>query len=106
VRSDGETGSDGSTPQDRANAAGYRGRVNETVAINPALAINNLDILHQWYYDPVTYAVMADCAKHADRRVVREQPEPKRGGGRLRSARTELMRCPGRCDLPQESRTQ
>jgi uncharacterized protein YkwD len=59
---DGGAGSDGSTPQDRANAAGYRGKVNETVAINPALAISNLDILHQWYYDPVTYGVMADCA--------------------------------------------
>jgi len=35
---DGDVGSDGSTPQDRASAAGFRGKVAETVAINPALA--------------------------------------------------------------------
>ena len=35
-----DTGSDGSMPQDRANAAGYHGRVAETVAINPAMATN------------------------------------------------------------------
>src|SRR6202161_3367530 len=34
-----DTGSDGSTPQDRANAAGFRGKAAETVAINPAVAI-------------------------------------------------------------------
>ncbi|AGB22193.1 hypothetical protein Mycsm_01805 [Mycobacterium sp. JS623] len=62
VALDGNAGTDGSTPQDRANAAGYRGTVRETVAINPALAINNLDILNLWYYDPATYGVMADCA--------------------------------------------
>lgn len=45
---DGDVGSDGSTPQDRAAAAGFKGKVAETVAINPALAINNLDILNQW----------------------------------------------------------
>jgi uncharacterized protein YkwD len=59
---DGNAGSDGSTPQNRANAAGYRGKVSETVAINPALAINNLDVMNQWYHDPVSYGVMADCA--------------------------------------------
>ena len=32
---DGDIGSDGSTPQDRANAAGFHGQVAETVAINP-----------------------------------------------------------------------
>src|SRR6201999_1682864 len=31
---DGDIGSDGSTPQSRAEAAGYRGKVTETVAIN------------------------------------------------------------------------
>jgi hypothetical protein len=36
---DADLGSDGSTVQDRAAAAGYRGTVAETVAINPALAI-------------------------------------------------------------------
>ncbi|WP_369806901.1 CAP domain-containing protein, partial [Mycobacterium sp. 1245499.0] len=38
----GDIGSDGSTPQDRANAAGFRGRAAETVAINPAIAISSL----------------------------------------------------------------
>lgn len=59
---DGEIGSDGSTAQDRANAAGYRGKVAETVAINPALAINGMDILNQWYSDPGAKATMSDCA--------------------------------------------
>jgi len=35
---DGDIGSDGSTAQGRANVAGYKGRVAETVAINPAVA--------------------------------------------------------------------
>ena len=34
---DGDIGSDGSTAQSRAEAAGFRGRVFQTVAINPAL---------------------------------------------------------------------
>ncbi|KKW65813.1 CAP domain-containing protein [Mycolicibacterium elephantis] len=59
---DGNTGTDGSTPQDRANAAGYHGRVSQTVAINPALSITGMEILRQWYYDPVDHAIMADCA--------------------------------------------
>ena len=59
---DGDIGSDGSTVQDRTAAAGFKGNVTETVAINPALAINNLDILHQWYYDPVSFGIMSDCA--------------------------------------------
>ena len=59
---DGDTGSDGSTPQDRANAAGFHGQVAETVAINPALAISGNDLLNRWYYEPVSYAVMSDCA--------------------------------------------
>jgi uncharacterized protein YkwD len=59
---DGDLGTDGSTPQSRAEAAGFRGRVSQTVAINPALAINNLDVLNQWYYDPQSFATMSDCA--------------------------------------------
>lgn len=62
---DGDLGSDGSTPQSRAAAAGFRGKVAQTVAINPALAINNMDILNQWYYNPVAYAIMSDCANTA-----------------------------------------
>ena len=59
---DGDIGSDGSTTQDRANAAGYRGVVAETVAINPALAINGIEIMNQWYYRPDYFAIMANCA--------------------------------------------
>jgi uncharacterized protein YkwD len=59
---DGDVGSDGSTPQTRAAAAGFRGTATETVAINPALAINGIDVLNQWYYDAADFAVMSDCA--------------------------------------------
>lgn len=62
---DGDLGSDGSTPQDRVRAAGYKGAAAQTVAINPALAINGIEILRQWFYNPVSYAVMADCS-HTD----------------------------------------
>lgn len=59
---DGDSGSDGSTPQDRANAAGYRGVVDETVAINPAIAISGIELLNQWYYNPAYMAIMQNCA--------------------------------------------
>lgn len=59
---DGDIGSDGSTPQIRAAAAGYRGLVEETVAINPALAISSLELIKQWYADPRKLAVMQNCA--------------------------------------------
>jgi hypothetical protein len=59
---DADTGTDGSTPQDRANAAGFKGSVAETVAINPALAINGVDIMNQWYYRPDYMAIMSNCA--------------------------------------------
>ncbi len=62
---DGDLGSDGSTPQSRAAAAGFTGRVAQTVAINQSLAINNLDVINQWYYDPVAYSTMADCSHNA-----------------------------------------
>lgn len=55
-------GSDGSTPQDRARNAGYSGTVAQTVAINPALAINGIEILRQWYYNPAYYSTMANCS--------------------------------------------
>jgi uncharacterized protein YkwD len=45
---DADMGSDGTLPQDRANAAGYRGAVAETVAINPALAISGIEIMNNW----------------------------------------------------------
>ena len=59
---DGDIGSDGSTAQSRAEAAGFRGKVFETVAINPALAINNLDVINQWYSNPTYLGIMSDCA--------------------------------------------
>jgi hypothetical protein len=61
---DGDIGSDGSTAQDRANAAGFRGVVAETVAINPALAINGVEIMNQWYYRPDYMAIMSNCANN------------------------------------------
>jgi uncharacterized protein YkwD len=60
-----DTGSDGSTPQDRANAAGFRGRAAETVAINPAIAISSLELVNQWYYNPDDMAIIRDCANTA-----------------------------------------
>jgi uncharacterized protein YkwD len=59
---DADIGSDGSTVQDRANAAGYQGRVAETVAINPALAISGIELINQWYYNPAYFAIMSNCA--------------------------------------------
>jgi uncharacterized protein YkwD len=62
---DGDIGSDGSTPQDRANGQGFVGKVSETVAINPALAISGIEILSQWWYDPASQATMEDCSNTA-----------------------------------------
>jgi uncharacterized protein YkwD len=59
---DGDLGSDDSTAQDRATAAGFHGRVAETVAINPALAISGVELINQWYYNPAYLAIMSDCA--------------------------------------------
>lgn len=60
-----DIGSDGSTPQDRANAAGFRGKAAETVAINPAMAISSLELVNQWYYNPDDMAIIRDCANTA-----------------------------------------
>jgi uncharacterized protein YkwD len=62
---DGDTGSDRSSPQDRADAAGFHGRAAETVAINPALAISGIELLYQWYYNLAYRAIMSDCADTA-----------------------------------------
>lgn len=59
---DDDIGSDGSTPQVRAHAAGFSGKVAETVAINPALAISGIELINMWYYDPNDFAIMRDCA--------------------------------------------
>ncbi|QFS90369.1 hypothetical protein FIV07_06385 [Mycobacterium sp. THAF192] len=58
----GDLGSDGSTPQSRAEAAGYRGTVAQTVAINPALAISGIELIKQWYHNPLSLATMRNCA--------------------------------------------
>jgi hypothetical protein len=44
-----------------ARAAGYAGTVEETVAINPALAISGVEILQQWMGRPDYMAIMSDC---------------------------------------------
>ncbi|ORV85847.1 hypothetical protein AWC11_18180 [Mycobacterium interjectum] len=59
---DGDLGSDGTMPQDRANAAGFQGTVAETVAINPAIAISGIELLNQWYNNPADFAIMSNCA--------------------------------------------
>lgn len=61
----GDIGTDGSTPQDRARAAGFVGQVAETVAINQSIAINGIDILGQWWWDPPSRAAMQDCSHTA-----------------------------------------
>jgi hypothetical protein len=58
---DGDVGTDGSTVQDRARAAGYNGKVAETVATIGSLAINGIDIMGNWYYRPDYMAIMSDC---------------------------------------------
>jgi uncharacterized protein YkwD len=59
---DGDVGSDGSTPQNRAAAAGFPGtNVAETVAINPALAISGIELINQWFANPDYLAIMRDC---------------------------------------------
>ncbi|WP_156622484.1 CAP domain-containing protein [Mycobacterium sp. 852014-50255_SCH5639931] len=84
-----DIGSDGSTPQDRANAAGFRGKAAETIAINPAIAISSLELVNQWYYNPDDMAIIRDCANSSmgvwsensmDRTVVVAmygQPDPR-----------------------------
>jgi uncharacterized protein YkwD len=59
---DGDVGSDGSTPQTRADAAGFHGKVSQPVAINPALSISGIEIINQWYYNPAYFAIVSDCA--------------------------------------------
>jgi uncharacterized protein YkwD len=59
---DGDIGSDGSTAQDRARAAGFKGKASETVAIHPALAMSGYELINLWYYNPDDMAIMKDCA--------------------------------------------
>lgn len=62
---DGDLGSDGSTPQVRGEQAGFVGKAAETVAIIPALAISGMEILNQWWNDPVARQTMQDCSNSA-----------------------------------------
>lgn len=62
---DGDVGTDGSTVQDRARAAGFSGKVAETVATIASLAINGIDIMGNWYYRPDYMAIMSDCGNTA-----------------------------------------
>ncbi len=57
-----DTGSDGTSPQDRANAAGFHGKAAETVAINPAIAISSFELVNQWYANPDDMAIIRGCA--------------------------------------------
>jgi uncharacterized protein YkwD len=57
----GDAGSDGSTPQSRADAAGYHGRATQTVATNPAMSISGIELINQWYHNPGYLAIMRDC---------------------------------------------
>jgi uncharacterized protein YkwD len=61
----GDIGSDGSQPQDRARDAGFNGKVAETVATMANIAINGIDVLGQWWWDPPSRAIMQDCANTA-----------------------------------------
>ena len=61
----GDIGSDGSTPQDRANRAGFVGKASETVAVNPAIAISGIEILSQFWYNPPYQATIKDCGNTA-----------------------------------------
>ena len=35
------------------------------MAINPALAISGIELINQWYDNPVYHAIMANCANTA-----------------------------------------
>lgn len=56
-----DIGSNGSTPQQRAEAAGFHGTVAQTVAIHPALAISSLELLNLWYHNPAYLEIMSSC---------------------------------------------
>jgi hypothetical protein len=56
-----DIGTDGSSVQSRAQAAGFRGTVQETVAVNNALAISGIELINQWYYNPAYLAIMQNC---------------------------------------------
>src|ERR1700678_4397229 len=107
---DGDTGSDGSTPQDRANAAGFHGQVAETVAINQSIAISGNDLINRCYYNPAYMAIMSNCANSQmgvwsenspDRTVVVAvygRPQPSATTGRAPAQTSPLATAPGRTE--------
>jgi hypothetical protein len=107
---DGDIGSDGSTPQDRANAAGFHGQVAETVAINQSIAISGNDLINRWYYNPAYMAIMSNCANSQmgvwsenspDRTVVVAvygQPPRPVETGRSPAATSPLAAAPGQSE--------
>ena len=59
---DGDIGSDGSTPQDRANAAGFHGRWRKLWrSISPSQSAASI-CSNQWYYNPADMTIMSNCA--------------------------------------------
>jgi outer membrane autotransporter protein len=58
----GDTGSDGSTPQSRAAAAGFAGQVAQTIAIYPSFALNNREVMLMWQNNPAYLPIMSNCA--------------------------------------------
>ncbi len=84
---DGDIGTDGSTAQDRANAAGFPGTVAETVAINPALAISGMELINRLYYNPDASRDHEGLLTHRDGGVVGEQPRSHGRGRGVREAR-------------------
>jgi uncharacterized protein YkwD len=107
---DGDIGSDGSAPQDRANAAGFHGQVAETVAVNQSIAISGNDLINRWYYNPGYMAIMSNCANSQmgvwsenspDRTVVVAvygQPQPSATTGRAPAQTSPLATAPGRTE--------
>lgn len=59
---DGDIGSNGSLPHDRAREAGFDGQVAETVAVNAASAISGADLVSQWRSSAVDFAIISNCA--------------------------------------------
>ncbi len=57
-----DAGSDGSTAVSRAADAGFVGKIAQTVAINPALAISGTEVLNIWWNHPPSRATMQDCS--------------------------------------------
>ncbi len=58
-----DIGSDGTSPQDRANAAGFHGKAAETVAINPAVAISGTPTPTTWRSSATAPTPTSGCGR-------------------------------------------